>query len=330
MANYRVAVLRGGPSEEYDVSMQTGAAVISALSGTRYTPIDVIISRGGRWLIDGFEKQPTVALEGIDVAFVALHGAYGEDGKVQRLLERLSVPFTGSGSYASSMALNKLLTKDFLRQHNIKMPRHMRVSKDSRDISRVVHTISTLFGPEYVIKPVSSGSSLGVTVANGTTDLLKTLQKILSERDEVMVEERISGREATVGIVERFRDTKIYALPPVEIIPPPEVTFFDYENKYNGKSDEICPSRFDRVTKKNLEEIASLVHSKMGLSQYSRSDFMIGNAPGEKSPSIYFLEVNTLPGLTSESLLPKALSAVGYSYGDFVAHLLDDTRTQKR
>ena len=318
MNHSNVAVLRGGPSAEYDVSMRTGKSVIEALSDSSFNVQDVVISKNGEWIIDGFVRDPGLALATTDVAFIALHGAYGEDGTVQRILERLAIPFTGSNSFASHVALNKLLTKEHLRQFGIKMPRHLKVTRHNPDLTRVVYGLSELFGPDYVVKPVAGGSSIDTHIVTGAGEVLRIVRQLLEHYEDVLVEERIHGREATVGVVERMRDTPLYALPAVEIVPPESANFFDYENKYNGRTDEICPGRFSSEEKAKLENLAKQVHSVLQLSQYSRSDFIVAE------DGIYFLEVNTLPGLTKESLLPKALEAVGCEYKDFLVHLLTD------
>jgi D-alanine-D-alanine ligase len=264
-------------------------------------------------------------MESTDVAFIALHGAYGEDGTVQRLLDTLGVPYTGSGAFPSAIALNKVMTKDKLVSQGVRMPRHMLVGSSAKDnIEGLVDSISELFGPKYVLKPVNSGSSIGVSIAENKQALYSALANALSEYEQVLVEECIAGREATCGVITNFRDQELYALPPIEIVPPADASFFDYEVKYNGKTEEICPGRFARHEKEEIERLARLAHEVLELSQYSRSDFMV--APD----GVYFLEVNTLPGLTTESLMPKALEAVGCTYKEFIHHLISDAMEASR
>jgi D-alanine-D-alanine ligase len=318
-----VAVLRGGPSSEYEVSLKTGAGVIAALYDDPVCVRDVIITKGGEWMVGGFVKTPEQALSGVDVVFIALHGAYGEDGTVQRIIERLGIPYTGSQPYPSAMAMNKVLTKDFLRQHGVRMPQHLRLSRDGvADIRQTAHSIEKLFGPDYVIKPVSGGSSIDTTMASGSAALMAALYDIFERVDTVMVEERIRGKEATVGILERYRNDPHYVMPVVEIVPPATADFFSAEVKYTGVTDEICPGRFSATTRDELFATAKVVHRALGLRHYSRSDFMVAN------DGIYFLEVNTLPGLTEASLFPKAIEAVGGTYRELVTHLLRLARNE--
>lgn len=316
MKNKRVAVLRGGPSDEYDVSMMTGSGVIAALSRQGFDVVDIIINKKGNWFVHGFERAPKDALVFVDVVFIALHGAYGEDGTVQRELDRLGLPYTGSRAYSSALAMNKILTKDVLRSLGVKTAPHLRVTRAGTDVRRVAASIDSLFGPTYIIKPVNGGSSIGARKANGAHELVRGLSEAFKERDEVLVEKYIHGREATVGVVEGLRGQSFYVLPVIEILPPAPSSFFDHEVKYNGETVEICPGRFSRSEKDGLAEAALKAHQALGLSHYSRSDFIVN----EKG--IYFLETNTLPGLTEQSLIPKALAAVGHSYDEFVVHVL--------
>ncbi|OGG86164.1 hypothetical protein A2392_01740 [Candidatus Kaiserbacteria bacterium RIFOXYB1_FULL_46_14] len=316
MKNLRVAVLRGGPSEEYEVSMKTGASVIEALQRLSIPYNDIVINRRGEWLLHGIERTPADALFASDVVFIALHGQYGEDGTVQRLLDRLGIPYVGSGAYSSALAMNKVLTKEILRDHKIKQPAHLRVTKAGTDVRRLVGTIETLFGPEYIVKPVSGGSSIDTHHAHNAVELNSILDDVLSRRDEVLVEEFVRGKEATVGIVENLRDEAFYSLPAVEIVPPPSHSFFASDVKYDGRTEEICPGRFSREEKEALSAAAILAHQVLGLSHYSRSDFIVNDK------GVYFLETNTLPGLTQTSLLPQMLTAVGHSFDDFILHLL--------
>lgn len=322
--NTRVAVLRGGPSEEYEISLETGKGVLSALTDTNFDSLDVVITKNGEWLVHGIERTPKDVLATIDVVFIALHGAYGEDGTVQRLLAQFGVPHTGSKAYPSSVAMNKKLTKEHLKQIGIQMAPHMHVGHEMKsNLSRTVHTITTLFGPEYVVKPLCGGSSIGTRMAASPRELFDVLERGLTVHDDFLVEQRIRGREATCGVLENFRNERVYRLPAIEIVPPPQVDYFAAEVKYTGETEEICPGRFDTNTKRKLEELAYKVHEVLGLSQYSRSDFIVTDS------DVYFLEVNTLPGLTSQSLLPKSLEAVGCSYKDFLVHLLTDALERK-
>lgn len=324
MNDLRVAVLRGGPSEEYAVSMQSGMGVLRALRELGYAHKDIVITKKGEWLENGFIKTPESALEAIDVVFIALHGTYGEDGQVQRILERKMVPFTGSRALSSAIAFNKELTKHTLLPHGLQMPRHQRVhSSDLKDLKDVLRDIVHDVGTELFIKPVANGSSLGARYVPQPSALEAALTQLLQQYETVLIEEYIRGKEATVGVLNDFRNEKTYVLPVVEIVPPAGAPLFSHEDKYNGQTDEIVPGRFSYKERSELARAAALVHDAVGCGQYSRSDFIV------RDGEIYFLEVNTHPGLTEESLFPKAAAAVGLSYAQLVDHLITGALTSR-
>jgi len=316
----RVGVLRGGPSAEYDVSLNSGAQVLSVLQKNvdqRYQARDIVINKQGIWHIDGIVVDPADLHTKIDVAFNALHGSYGEDGKVQAILAAHGIPYTGSDALSSAVGMNKILSKKVFAAHGIKTPYWKEIaSQEVRDdADKVAHNLFTTFILPAVIKPVSSGSSVGVSVVRNFADIIPALENAAQHGDLILVEEFIPGIEATCGVIEGFRDQVLYTLPPVEI--RPHTGFFDYQAKYEGKSLEIVPATFAESIKKSIEELAGKVHHALGLRHYSRSDFIIHPRRG-----IYVLEVNTLPGLTSESLMPKSLRAVGSDTHELIDHLI--------
>lgn len=323
MLQTRVVVVRGGPSSEYEISMTTGAGVLAALRELGYHTTDVVVTKSGDWMVEGRVKVPEHTLLTTDVAFIAMHGAYGEDGTIQRIFERHHIPFTGSNSFPSSIAFNKDATKRALVHTDIKLPKHVKIRKDEfGDTLALAKIIAKSFGPEFVLKPTQSGSSHGVMMVTGTAELAQAITDIFSVSTECMVEERIRGTEATVAVLEDFRNEPLYTLPVIEIVPPATSDFFSADVKYTGDTLEICPGRFSFEEKRKLSEAAALVHVTLGLSQYSRSDFMVRNG------DVYFLEVNTLPGLTPQSLFPKAADAVGLSFNSLVEHLVKTARVR--
>ena len=313
-----VAVLRGGVGSEHDVSLQTGAQVLRHLSDTladRYKAIDIFIDRNGVWHMRGAPASPQKVLGVVDAVWNGLHGEYGEDGTVQRTLDAFGVPYTGSGVYASSVAINKKLTKERLRSAGIRTPHAVSLEVSASlpaDIVRVFRT----FPQPSVIKPVNAGSSVGVSLARTFAEFEQGVKTAFQYAPVVLIEEYIPGREATCAVVDSFRGALHYQLPPVEIIPPFGASFFNYEAKYGAGTVEHCPGHFSRAETESVQEMARHIHSLFGLRHYSRSDFII-------SPKgVYVLEVNTLPGLTENSLLPKSLQAVGVSLPGFIDHVL--------
>jgi len=308
-------VLRGGLSHEYEVSLKTGGSVLQHLPSEKYAAQDILIEKSGVWHLRGMPTTPARVFNQVDVVFNALHGEYGEDGTVQRILDTFGIPYTGSGTLGSAVAMNKALAKEHLQSLNIKTPQH-KVLEVTDDLEERVFEIFRKQSPPLVVKPCTGGSSVGVTIAKSYEALLQSVYKAFEYAPKVLIEEYIKGREATCGVIEHFREKELYSMLPIEIIPPQENNFFDYDAKYSGKTQEICPGNFSVEEKDELQRLAKEVHETLGLRHYSRSDFIV-------SPKgIYFLEVNTLPGLTSESLVPKSLEAVGCSFPEFLDHLV--------
>jgi D-alanine-D-alanine ligase len=286
----------------------------------KYEPIDIFISTDGTWHIHGMEKTPAQVLPSLDVVFNALHGAYGEDGKVQKILEQFGVPYTGSQSLPSAIAMNKHLTKKSLIPHGIKMAFHKLFHK--KEVQEMgYHSLFRLIPNPSIIKPVSAGSSVGVSLVKSFDDLESALHNAFEHDDVIVVEEYIAGTEATCGIIDDYRGEKHYALLPVEIVPHVDNDFFDYDAKYGGGTKELCPGNFSPELTKTIQDYARRAHAELGLRHYSRSDFIVHPKRG-----VFFLETNTLPGLTPESLLPKSLIAVGSTLPHFLDHVISLAR----
>jgi len=313
MNSIRVGVLRGGPSLEHEVSLKTGETVLRNLP--KYSAKDIFINKAGEWHLDGKPSHHDRIFRQIDVVFNALHGEYGEDGKVQQLLEAFGVPYTGSGAMASALGMNKILARQAFKSAGLKIPFGFDLVL-KKELAETAKDIFKKMPPPWVIKYPSGGSSVGVSMARNFDDLEGSLEKVSSFSSKILVEEYIRGREATCGVIDEFRNQKHYALPIVEIIPPAQSDFFSYDAKYGGQTRELCPSNFDMPTKRAIEAMAITAHNSIGGRHYSRSDFIISKR------GIYLLEINTLPGLTAESLLPKALNAVGSSHKELLEHLI--------
>lgn len=318
MARIKVGIFRGGPSGEYDVSLKTGGNIISLILQhfpLKYHVRDIFISRDMEWHMNGLPTSPQKVFKDIDVAFNALHGSYGEDGKIQQIFDSFNIPYTGSGVTASLFAMDKTMSKKVFSGAGLLVPRGITLSSQLSP-KEAAREVLKVLGPSWVVKPASSGSSLGVSVANGFNDLISSIAIAFEYSPSVLVEEYLGGREVTCGVIENFRGSEHYSLPVVEIIPPSGNSFFDYSSKYSGKSTEICPANFKNDIKKEIERLAILAHRTLNCRHYSRSDFIVSKR------GIYLLETNTLPGLTSESLLPKSLEAIGLSLPNFIDHLI--------
>lgn len=310
-----VGVLRGGPSSEYDVSFKTGASVLKNLP-SKYHPHDIFIDKQGVWHSQGVPRTPDRILRRLDVVFNALHGEYGEDGTVQKILEHFKIPFTGSGALGSAWAMNKLSAKKAFQKAGLQTPRHYIVSSE-HTTKETLYELYISFPHKVIVKPVSKGSSVGVTLVHDFSHFVSGIDTIFSLGDDALVEEFITGREATCGVVEAFRGMSLYPLLPIEIVKPAHKDFFDYEAKYGGETKEICPAPFPLDIKKEIQHKAMKAHETLHLRHYSRSDFIWHPTRG-----IFILETNSLPGLTEQSLIPKALEAIGCKFSHFLDHLV--------
>jgi len=266
----------------------------------------------------------------VDVILNGLHGEYGEDGEVQKLLERFGVPYVGSDSFGSYLAMHKLMSKTRAKEAGLLTP-EFRYVENVEDGEQAANEITRTFHQPVVVKPVNWGSSIGVSIVGGHAQVLTAIKQLFADgAQSILVEEYIRGKEAATSVVEKLRNEALHALPPVEIIPP-ENDFFSYGVKYSpdalvgtptvprrgGETKEICPGNFSRVVAEELRRAAKVMHRALGLRHYSRSDFII--APR----GVYYLETNTLPGLTKESLMPKSLAAAGIPFPDFLSHLVN-------
>ncbi|OGG48439.1 hypothetical protein A2678_00730 [Candidatus Kaiserbacteria bacterium RIFCSPHIGHO2_01_FULL_53_31] len=312
-----VGVLRGGASREHEVSLETGAAMLKHLPKDRFETHDIYIDKSGAWHDRGRPTSPDRVLRQLDAVLIGLHGEYGEDGEVQKLLERFGVPFAGAGSLGSYLAMHKILAKARAREAGLLTPDFHYIEHEA-EAETVAREIIRTFNQPVIVKPVGWGSSIGISLAAGYAKVVEAVKNLFKQgAPSVLVEEFIRGREATAGVVENLRGEKFYSLPPVEIIPPPEAGYFAAQVKYNGETKEICPGNFSRVETEELKRAAKVMHRALGLRHYSRSDFIV-------SPrGVYYLETNTLPGLNAESLYPKSLAAVGVQLPEFLSHLVN-------
>lgn len=315
-----VGVLRGGPSSEHEVSLRSGHTMLRHLPEDRYTARDIYIDKQGVWHERGMKTSPERVLPTLDVAFIALHGNYGQDGEVQKLLERFGVAYTGADPWASYLSGHKLMAKKHAEEAGLLTPAFRFVDR-IEDIDRIVLEVTRSFRQPVVVKPVDSGSSVGVSIVGGYAPVhLAVTNLFITGTKGVLIEELIKGVEATVGVVEGLRGEELYALPPVEILPAG--AFFSYEAKYSGESREICPGRFERKVSEALMDAARRAHEALGLRHYSRSDFIVS------AKGIYYLETNNAAavGMTDTSLFPKSLAAVGVSLSEFLEHIVERAR----
>lgn len=290
-----IAVLGGGPGNERAVSLKSAEGVAQALreAGARVTPVDV--------------QGPDFALpDGIDVAFNVIHGTFGEDGSLQKILEARGVRYTGARAASSALAFDKILSKKAFLQHDVPTPPEEIISLSAGQ--------RPSFDLPLVLKPPREGSSVGVHIIKDQAALDAALADLPRFSDDVLVEKFITGRELTVGILDGE------ALPVVHI--NPRGGFYDMNNKYpwlggGGGSDYICPADISEAATKAVQAAATQAHRALGVEVYSRVDVLLDE---EDRP--WVLEANTIPGMTETSLLPKAALAAGISYPELCARIV--------
>ena len=292
----RVGVLLGGTSSEREISLQSGAAVVAALeeAGIEHVAIDV-----------GINAIADIQVAKIDRAFLALHGAGGEDGRIQAVLEYLNIPFTGSGVQASALAMDKLRTKQLWRGVNLSTP-DFAVLNATDDWEKVLADL----GGEVMVKPAHEGSSIGMARVKTAQELADAFQHAAKYDGSVIAERLIVGSEFTVAILDGE------ALPPIKL--ETDHTFYDFNAKYIANDTRyICPCGLDAEKEAELKQLALAAFDAVGCEGWGRVDVM-----ADQSMNFYLLEVNTLPGMTSHSLVPMAAKARGLRFSELVLTIL--------
>lgn len=326
MSKTHVAVFMGGRSEEHAVSLQSGAGVVKALDPEQYDVTSVVIDQNGDWRVnDGAPVSPAAGIaaldaRNVDCAFIALHGPYGEDGRIQGLFDMIDLPYTGSGCAASALAMDKVRCKAVVSAQGIRVAGHLGLDRPTwaLDAAQVIEVVEKDIGFPCVIKAVSQGSSKGVVICQSILTFRQDMETVLDVEDYVMVEAFVKGTEVTCAVLDADPSGRMRALPVTEICPK-TASFFDYEAKYTpGATDEITPARIPQALTELVMDMAVHVHEVVGCSGWSRSDFIID----EDGP--VWIEVNTIPGLTETSLFPQAAAAAGMSYTQLIVALVDD------
>ena len=339
----RVAILMGGPSPERDVSLTSGLQVLQAIDRRLYDPLPYEITREGKFLPrpdllrlagPGASVQvgrvPAAKGSGalarieeavgdgtVDLAFIALHGPFGEDGTVQGLLELLGIPYTGSGVLASALAMDKLRSRQVGQANGLPFPKFVVVDGGAWPGNRVevAAQVASELGYPCVVKPNAQGSSIGVSVVQTADGLVPAVERALEYGDVVLVEEQLRGTELTCAILEDPKTGAPMPLPVIEIVPKRE--FFTYEAKYEpGASEEIIPARISPALTRQAQQLALRAHRALGCEGMSRTDMF------RRGDAIVLLEVNTIPGLTPGSLLPRAAAAAGIDFSELVNRII--------
>ncbi len=320
----RIGVLAGGPGGERDISLITADAVERALAELGWEAFRVEFGAHGEpstW--PGGEGPPLMALGALerarpDAAFIAMHGLWGEDGRIQAALELAGIPYQGSGVLASALAMDKIRSKEIFRTHNIPVAADLTIAPPSSPeaAERVAKELESRLGLPLALKTPGSGSSVGVAIADTLAEVAATLVAFSADADRVLVEQYIAGREFTCPVVETEAG-EAEAFPAVEIRPR-SARFFDRTAKYApGATDELCPAPVPDALEGALREIGLAAHRALGCAGYSRTDVRM-----DERGALFVLETNTLPGLTPASLLPKSAAAAGVAFPALIERLL--------
>jgi D-alanine-D-alanine ligase len=350
-----LAVIFGGQSGEHEVSLKSANQVMGALNKEKYNIIPVAITKKGQWLVGSKGKEymelnlPKAGEEGgisieqsqslvtinqegeeleqfsqgdtggnkIDLVLPIVHGPYVEDGKLQGMLEMLGLSYVFSGTLASALAMNKYKTKLIAKKAGLVVAKDMVFGKKYKT-EKIVKKLNL----PVVVKPVELGSSVGINIAKTEEELKNAIDKAMELGNEVLLEQFIKGRELTVAVM---GNKSPKALPVIEIIPKVSA-FFDYKAKYQaGGSEEVCPAQISEDIKRKVQKYAVKVFKAIGCRDLARADFILSESDGK----LYFLEINTIPGMTATSLAPQAAKAAGMEFSDFLDKLIEGAIKRK-
>ena len=301
MPKLRVGVIRGGISTEREVSLKTGNEIVNNLNRDKYEVFDIVIDSER----EVFEKLKDLNL---DFAYVALHGIFGEDGRIQSILESLGIKYSGSGVMTSAVCMDKEMTKRIVASYGVRVAKGMSLRKGE---SISFDTVREKLGNRVVVKPNSGGSSIGVSFVENQAELEKALEIVFDIDKEALIEETLKGVEISVPVI----DGEVYPTLKIEAVAG---DYFDYESKYADGGAREFVYEFEREIQEEIDKFASDSYYAMKCEGFSRIDFMVvnGNIP-------YFMEVNTLPGMTAASLLPKSTASKGYDYSETLDLLIE-------
>ncbi|NOY83714.1 MAG: D-alanine--D-alanine ligase [Nitrospirae bacterium] len=300
----RIGVLMGGLSSEREVSLKSGAAISASLARLGYHQIPIDMDA---------DIALTLKREHLDVVFIALHGRYGEDGAIQGLLEIMNIPYTGSKLTASALAMNKIASDGLLKAHGLPLPKTLILTQEE---TKKIETLQLSIPLPFVIKPVSEGSSVGVSIVKSPEQIKPALETAFRFGTKILLQSYISGMEVHVGIL----DEK--PLGAIEI--KSKGTFYDYDAKYvPGMSKHIFPAPLPADVYQHVLDLALQAHQALGCKSYSRVDLLIDS---EMKP--YVLEVNTLPGMTETSLMPEMARECGIDFDALVEKILNTACTE--
>lgn len=314
----KIGILRGGISSEYSVSLKTGANISRALTDAGFEAIDILLDKNGVLHIKGIPADLESLQSSVDTVWNALHGQFGEDGQIQRLLESFGIPYTGSGTLTSALAFNKQTAKDTAKNLGIHTPQSMLVlPTGDESVSAITQRIYTTMAPPWVLKPLSGGGSVRAYFAFTPLELSQFVDESVGHAEAFIVEQYIQGREAAVGVVSDFRTKNEYVLPVVEIQSPSR-GLHTHEVRVGESDYAIHTGSFSSDEREVLSTLARKLHKEFGVEDYSQSEFII-----DTRGKVWFIEIDTHPHLTKNAPFLVALEAVGSSLQEFVRSIIE-------
>jgi D-alanine-D-alanine ligase len=322
-----IVVLMGGISSEHDISIQSGEMILANLSTDQYKVSAIEITRDGEWVfsdalgeyLEISRAVPRLRDLHADCVFIALHGPYGEDGRIQGMLDLMGIPYTGSGCSASGLAIDKIRSKLIMKQMGVAVPDEVVFTlhdwKEKR--ASLTQRVDETIGFPCVVKNPQQGSSLGIAMPQTVDEFGDAVTQILGYGYTLMVERLIHGTEVTCGVLDIEGTDDVEALPVTEIRPV-KGDFFDYHSKYNAEAvEEITPAKISESLTAKVQEISRRAHTSLGCRGFSRSDMIISG------DEVVWLETNTIPGMTVTSLLPQGAAAAGINFKDLLTRIVD-------
>lgn len=302
----KIGVLMGGISAEREISLKTGSAILEALLRKGYNAVAIDVN---------IDIASTLQQSGIDTAFIALHGILGEDGAIQGLLEISKIPYTGSGLLSSAISMNKNVSKKIFIYHGLPTPPFQVFNSTGKEINNIKDRINISL--PFVVKPSEEGSTIGISIVKKEDEINSALSAALECSNEIIIEKFIKGRELTAAVINGK------PLPLIEIIP--ESGFYDYQSKYtSGATEYIVAPAIEKDLVSEIQALAVKAYHALHCCGAARVDFILDS---EKKPSI--LEINTIPGMTENSLLPKAAEKAGIIFDDLVENILFEAKLHK-
>lgn len=313
----RIAVIMGGKSEEHEVSLKSGHCVLENLDKKKYDSLSILITKKGIWQTRQAKNTiSTLAeLQKVDVVIVMLHGPFGEDGTVQGLLELFGLPYVGAGVFTSALCMNKIKTKEIMKANKILTPNYVNFSKIEwqKNKEKILKQIAKKLGFPNVVKPNNLGSSIGISIPKNKKQLQKAINLAIKYSNQILVEDYIKGKEIHCGII---GNEKPLALP-LDEVRPKKREFYDYIAKYKpGMSEHLTPAPLSSALTKKIQNQALKIYKLIECDGLARVDFLV------QKNKVYFNEVNTIPGFTKTSILPKEAKIIGINFSKLLDLLI--------